>query len=394
MIYLDNNSTTPVDPKVLDAMLPYFREHFGNASSRSHAPGWIAEEAVKIAREQIASLLQVQPREIIFTSGATESINLAIKGVFETYASKGKHIITAYTEHKAVLDTCEALITKGAEVTYLPTDREGMINLDDLQKAIRPDTILVTFMWANNETGVIHPIEQIGKICEEKDVIFLTDGTQVFGKIPTLPEARGVHLMAFSGHKIFGPKGVGALYVRMKNPRIKLRAQIDGGGHERAMRSGTLNVPGIVGLGKAAEVASASMEATADRLRQLRDLLEERLLQNIEDSHINGAIHQRLSHVSNIRFKHIDGESLMMTFNQKMAISSGSACTSASVEPSHVLTAMGLSPDEAHSSIRISLGRFTTEEEVDKAYQLISQGVKTLRIQSPVWRMYKEEKTV
>lgn len=394
MIYLDNNSTTPVDPKVLDAMLPYFREHFGNASSRSHAPGWIAEEAVKIAREQIAALLQVQPREIIFTSGATESINLAIKGVFEAYVSKGKHIITAHTEHKAVLDTCEALIAKGAELTYLPTDKEGMINLDDLQKAIRPDTILVTFMWANNETGVIHPIEQIGKICEEKDVIFLTDGTQAFGKIPTLPEAAGVHLMAFSGHKIYGPKGVGALYVRMKNPRIKLRAQIDGGGHERAMRSGTLNVPGIVGLGKAAEVASASLESTAALLRQLRNSLEERLLQNIEDSQINGAFHQRLSHVSNIRFKHVDGESLMMTFNQKMAISSGSACTSASVEPSHVLTAMGLSPDEAHSSIRISLGRFTTEEEVDKAYELISQGVKTLRTQSPVWRMYKEEKTI
>lgn len=393
MIYLDNNSTTPVDPKVLDAMLPYFREHFGNASSRSHAPGWIAEEAVKIAREQIASLLQVQPREIIFTSGATESINLAIKGVFEAYASKGRHIITTHTEHKAVLDTCEALTAKGAEVTYLPTDHEGMINLDDLQKAIRPDTVLVTFMWANNETGVIHPIEHIGKICEEKDVIFLTDGTQAFGKIPTHPESAGIHLMAFSGHKIYGPKGVGALYVRMKNPRIKLHAQIDGGGHERAMRSGTLNVPGIVGLGKAAEVASTSMEATADRLRQLRNSLEDRLLQNIEAASINGAIHQRLPHVTNIRFKHVDGESLMMTFNQKMAISSGSACTSASVEPSHVLKAMGLSSDDAHSSIRISMGRFTTEEEVELAYSLISQGVESLRSQSPIWNLYKEEQT-
>ena len=389
LIYLDNNSTTPCDPRVVDAMVPYFYDKFGNAASRSHHFGWEAEDAVDYSREQIAKLLNVEDKEIIFTAGATESNNLAIKGVFEMYAKKGNHIITAETEHKAVLDTCKHLEKAGAEVTYLKVQEDGLVNLADLEAAIRPTTILVSLMWANNETGVIQPMAEIAKICEKHGVLFHSDATQAVGKILTHPRETGVHLMSFTAHKMYGPKGVGALYVSRKNPRVKVTAQIDGGGHERGMRSGTLNVPGIVGFGKAAELARLEMHQDAERLSKLRDRLQATLCQ-LEETKVNGNEGSRMPHVTNISFKHVEGEGLMMTFNQNIAVSSGSACTSASLEPSYVLVSMGLGDDLAHSSIRFSLGRFTTDEDVDMAIELVTNGVNHMRELSPIWEMYKE----
>lgn len=389
LIYLDNNATTPCDPRVVDAMVPYFYEKHGNAASRSHQFGWEAEEAVDYAREQIAQLLDVEDKEIIFTSGATESNNLALKGIFEMYARKGNHIITAETEHKAILDTCKHLEKAGAEVTYLKVKEDGLVDLAGLEAAIRPTTIVVSIMWANNETGVIQPMREIAQICEKHGVLFHSDATQAVGKIPTHPREVGVHLMSFTAHKMYGPKGVGALYVSRKNPRVKVTAQMDGGGHERGMRSGTLNVPGIVGFGKAAEIARLEMAQDAERVSRLRDKLEHALTQ-LEETKINGNVSSRMPHVTNISFKHVEGEGLMMTFNQNIAVSSGSACTSASLEPSYVLVAMGLGDDLAHSSIRLSLGRFTTEEEVDFAIKAISEGVNHMRELSPIWEMYKE----
>lgn len=390
LIYLDNNSTTPTDPRVVEAMLPYFFKHHGNAASRNHPFGWIAEEAVDYAREQIANLISADPREIIFTSGATESDNLALKGVFEMYKRKGNHIITLTTEHKAVLDSCKKIEKMGGEVTYLDVNDDGLIDLDALRAAIKENTILVSVMWANNETGVIQPMKEIGEICAEKGVLFMSDATQAVGKIPVNPKEVGIHLMAFTGHKMYGPKGVGALFVNRKNPRVKVTAQIDGGGHERGMRSGTLNVPGIVGFGKAAELATKEMAAEAERLSILRDKLEKAFVENIEEVYINGNTEHRMPHVTNLSFKHVEGEGLMMTFNQNIGVSSGSACTSASLEPSYVLIALGLGDDLAHSSIRFSLGRFTTEEEIEVAIRQVTDGVKHMRDLSPIWEMYKE----
>ncbi len=390
LIYLDNNATTPTDPRVVDTMLPYFYEHPGNAASRNHPFGWAAEEAVDYAREQIAKLINVDSKEIIFTSGATESDNLAIKGVFEMYSRKGNHIITAKTEHKAVLDACKRVEKMGGEVTYLDVDREGLVNLEELEAAIKDNTILVSIMWANNETGVIQPMKEIGAICEKHGVLLMSDATQAIGKIPVDPKATGVHLMAFTGHKMYGPKGVGALFVNRKKPRVKVTAQLDGGGHERGMRSGTLNVPGIVGFGKAAEIAAQEMQQDTERLSKMRDRLEKALSDNLEEVYINGSTENRMPHVTNISFKHVEGEGLMMTFNQEIAVSSGSACTSASLEPSYVLVALGLGDDLAHSSIRFSLGRFTTDEEIDRAIESVTKGVKHMRDLSPIWEMYKE----
>ena len=386
---MDNNATTPCDPRVLEEMLPYFTQKFGNAASRSHTFGWEAEDAVDKARERIAAALGVLPKEIVFTSGATESDNLAIKGIFEAYASKGDHIITVKTEHKAVLDTCKALQKRGATVTYLNVDREGLIDLNELREAITDKTVLVAVMWANNETGVLQPMREIAAICEEKGVLLFSDATQAVGKIEVKPKEVGVHLLAFSGHKIYGPKGVGGLYVSSAQPRVKLSAQIHGGGHERGMRSGTLNVPGIVGLGAALQIATKEMEAEAGRVATLRDQLESGLL-TIEEAFVNGSRTHRLPNVSNISFRCVEGEKLMATFNQKLAVSSGSACTSASLDPSHVLTAMGLSDEMAHSSIRFSLGRFNTAEDVNRAIELVKTGVEKLRKISPVWEMWKE----
>lgn len=388
-IYLDNNATTPCDPRVVEAMVPYFFEHHGNAASRNHPFGWEAEEAVDYAREQVAKLLNADEKEIIFTSGATESDNLAIKGVYDMYSRKGNHIITVKTEHKAVLDTCNKLEKHGAEVTYLDVKPDGLIDLAALEAAIKPNTILVAVMWANNETGVIQPMKEIGQICEKHGVLFFSDATQAVGKIKTHPREMGIHLMAFTAHKMYGPKGVGALYVSRKNPRVKVTAQMDGGGHERGMRSGTLNVPGIVGFGKAAEIAMQEMEQDAARLSKLRDKLEKGF-QEMEEIYINGNVEHRMPHVTNISFKHVEGEGLMMTFNQEIALSSGSACTSASLEPSYVLVALGLGDDLAHSSLRFSLGRFTKEEDVDYALEAVKKGVNHMRDLSPIWEMYKE----
>lgn len=389
LIYLDNNSTTPTDPRVVDAMLPYFYENPGNAASRNHPFGWKAEEAVEYAREQIAKLINVSPKEIIFTSGATEGDNLAIKGVAEMYARKGNHIITLKTEHKAVLDACKALERKGVEVTYLDVKRDGLVDLEELEAAIKDNTILVSIMYANNEIGVIQPMKEIGEICAKHKVLFMSDATQAVGKIPVDPKALGIHLMAFTGHKMYGPKGVGALYVSRRNPRVKVTAQMDGGGHERGMRSGTLNVPGIVGFGKAAEIAQEEMADEAIRLSKMRDRLESELMK-LEEVVVNGNREHRMPHVTNISFKHVEGEGLMMTFNEQIAVSSGSACTSASLEPSYVLKALGLGDDLAHSSLRLSLGRFTTEEDIDRAIEDIRNGVNHMRELSPIWEMYKD----
>jgi cysteine desulfurase len=388
-IYLDHNATTPVDKRVLEAMLPYFTEHFGNAASRSHPYGWKAEEAVDYAREQIANLIGADPKEIIFTSGATESDNLGIKGVIDMYAKKGNHIVTAVTEHKAVLDTCRNLEKRGlAKVTFLPVNKDGLIDLNQLEDAITDKTVLVCIMYANNEIGVLQPIQEIAKITHQKGALFMTDATQAVGKIPVLVNELGIDLMAFTAHKMYGPKGIGALYVRRKNPRVKVTAQMDGGGHERGMRSGTLNVPGIVGFGAAAEICQKEMNEEAKRLKYLRDKLENALLQ-IEETYLNGHKTQRLPHVSNISFKYVEGEGLIMGIKD-LAVSSGSACTSASLEPSYVLTALGVDSELAHSSIRFGLGRFTTEEEIDYAIQHVTKAVHQLREMSPLWEMYKE----
>jgi len=390
LIYLDNNSTTPTDPRVVEAMLPYFSQHFGNAASRNHPFGWAAEKGVDKAREQVADLINVDPREIIFTSGATEADNLGLKGVFEMYSRKGNHIITLKTEHKAVLDSCKKIERMGGDVTYLDVQADGLVDLTSLENAITDKTILVSIMWANNETGVIQPMKEIGDICAKKGVLLMSDATQAVGKIPVDPKATGVHLMAFTGHKMYGPKGVGVLFVNRKNPRVKVTSQMDGGGHERGMRSGTLNVPAIVGMGKAAELAKAEMSEEAIRLAGLRDKLETSLMAKMEECYINGNTDHRMPHVTNISFKHVEGEGLMMTFNQKIGVSSGSTCTSASLEPSYVLIALGLGDDLAHSSIRFSLGRFTTEEEIDIAIDQVTNGVNHMRDLSPIWEMYKE----
>jgi cysteine desulfurase len=388
-IYLDNNATTPMDPRVLDAMIPYFTEKFGNAASRSHQFGWVAEEAVDYAREQIAKLIGADPKEIILTSGATEADNLAIKGVYEMYASKGNHIITCTTEHKAVLDTCKHIEKLGGQVTYLNVQEDGLVNLAELEAAITDKTILIAIMWGNNEIGVVQPVREISRIARKHGVLFFTDGTQAVGKIPVDVNADGIDLMAFSAHKMYGPKGVGALYVRRKNPRVKVTAQMDGGGHERGMRSGTLNVPSIVGFGKACEVCMNEMESEAARLSVMRDRLEAGLLQ-LEESYVNGNREHRLPHVANISFKYVEGEGLMMGFNKEIALSSGSACTSASLEPSYVLKALGLGDDLAHSSLRFGLGRFTTDEQIDYTVKAISETVLKLRQMSPLWEMWKE----
>ena len=388
-IYLDNNATTPMDPRVLEAMTPYFLEHYGNAASRNHPFGWEAEEAVDYAREQVAKLIGADPKEIIFTSGATEGDNLGIKGVYEMYASKGNHIITATTEHKAVLDTCKHIEKSGGEVTYLQVNSEGLIDLKDLEAAIKPTTILIAIMYANNEIGVVMPMKEISAIARRHGVLLFTDGTQAVGKIPVDVNKDGIDLMAFSAHKMYGPKGVGALYVRRKNPRVKVTAQMDGGGHERGMRSGTLNVPGIVGFGKACEICMLDMEGDTKRISKMRDHLETELLK-LEDAYVNGSREHRLPHVANISFKHVEGEGLLMGFNKNIALSSGSACTSASLEPSYVLKALGLGDDLAHSSLRFGLGRFTTDEQIEYTIKAISETVLKLRDMSPLWEMYKE----
>lgn len=387
-IYLDNNATTAVDPEVLEAMLPYFNVHFGNAASRSHPFGWYAEEAVEYAREQIAKLIGCETKEIIFTSGATESDNLAIKGVFEMYAGKGNHIITCVTEHKAVLDTCRHLEKSGAEVTYLPVQTNGLINPVELESSIKANTILLAIMYANNETGVLQPVKEIGVIAKKHGVLFFSDATQAVGKVPVDVQADGIDILALSAHKMYGPKGVGALYVRRKTPRVKLSAQMHGGGHEKGMRSGTLNVPGIVALGKACEVCRLQMRQDLQRVKVLRDKLENALL-SIEETYLNGDPEQRLPHVSNISFKYAEGDGLLMGFNKTIAVSSGSACTSASIEPSYVLKALGVDDDLAHSTIRFGLGRFTTVEEIDYAIEQVTSTVNKLRALSPLWTMYK-----
>lgn len=388
-IYLDNNATTPCDPRVVETMVPYFTQNFGNAASRNHSFGWVAEEAVDYAREQVAKLIGADPKEIIFTSGATEGDNLAIKGVYEMYASKGNHIITTTIEHKAVLDTCKHLEKQGAEVTYLEVNAEGMIDLAELEKAITPKTILVAIMYANNEIGTVNPMREISAICRKHGVLVMTDGVQAVGKIPVDVNKDGIDLMAFTAHKMYGPKGVGALYVRRKNPRVKVTAQMDGGGHERSMRSGTLNVPGIVGFGKACEICMNEMQADTERIVKLRDRLENGLMQ-VEESYLNGHKTNRLPHVANISFKHVEGEGLLMGINKYIALSSGSACTSASLEPSYVLKALGLGDDLAHSSLRFGLSRFSTEEEVDYTIKAVTDTVNKLREMSPLWEMYKE----
>jgi cysteine desulfurase len=383
-VYMDNHATTAVDPRVLEAMLPYFNEKFGNAASRNHEFGWRAEEAVETARGQIARLIDAHPKEIIFTSGATESDNLAIKGVAEMYREKGNHIVTQVTEHKAVLDTCKRLEKSGYDVTYLPVEKDGRINLDTLRQAITSKTVLISIMYANNEIGVIQPIEEIGKIAKEKGILFHVDAVQAVGKIPVDVQKDGIDLLSISAHKLYGPKGVGALYVRRKNPRVQLSAMIDGGGHERGMRSGTLNVPGIVGLGKACEICQKEMAAEGLRLGRLRDKLKEALESGLDKTSVNGSLAHRLPNNLNISFACVEGESLLMGIND-VAVSSGSACTSAAIEPSYVLKALGVSEDLAHSSIRFGLGRFNTEEEVDYVAGRVVETVKRLRELSPLY---------
>ncbi len=388
-IYFDNHATTQVDPRVVQAMLPYFTEKFGNAASRNHPFGWAGEEAVENARTQVASLIGATPKEIIFTSGATESDNLMIKGVAEMYREKGNHIITQAIEHKAVLDTCKRLEKDGFEVTYLPVQRDGRVDPEDVSKAITPKTILITIMYANNEIGVINPIAEIGKIAKERGIFFAVDGVQAVGKIPVDVQTDNIDLLAISAHKIYGPKGVGALYVRRRNPRVQLSAIIDGGGHERGMRSGTLNVPGIVGLGAACEIAQKEMTEEAARLRKLRDRLKAGLEAKLDEVFINGSMEHRLPHNLNMSFAYVEGESLLMGIND-IAVSSGSACTSATLEPSYVLKALGVGEDLAHTSIRFGLGRFNTEEEVDYVTDKMVTVVTKLRELSPLYEMAKE----
>jgi len=388
-IYMDNHATTPMDPRVLDTMLPYFGKIFGNAASRNHQFGWEAEQAVDLAREQIAKLIGCTPKEIIFTSGATESNNLAIKGIAEMYREKGNHIITQVTEHKAVLDTCKKLEKMGFKVTYLPVETDGLISVDALKAAITPRTILVSIMYANNEIGVIQPIAEIGKLCHEKGILFHTDAVQAVGKIPVNVQADNIDVLSLSGHKIYGPKGVGALYVRRRNPRVQITEQINGGGHERGMRSGTLNVPGIVGLGKACEIAGAEMAEETARLTELRDYLKTKFENALDYIHVNGNMQHHLPGNLNMSFVHVEGESLLMGIND-IAVSSGSACTSATLEPSYVLKALGLGDDVAHSSIRFGLGRFNTRAEVDYVSDKVINVVRHLREMSPLYEMVKE----
>lgn len=385
-IYLDYNATTPCDPRVVETMLPFFTTQFGNAASRHHSFGWQAEEAVDLAREQVARLIGAEPGEIVFTSGATEATNLAIKGVYETYGVKGNHIITCTIEHKAVLDTCKHLEKSGAEVTYLPVSSEGLIDLNELEAAIRPTTVLISIMYANNEIGVIQPVAEIGKIAKKHNVIFFTDATQAVGKIPVDVNRDGIDLLALSAHKMYGPKGVGALYVRRKAPRVKLAAQIDGGGHEKGVRSGTLNVPGIVGLGKACEICSNEMEQDAAHTSRLRNMLEQELVK-IEETHVNGSTVCRLPHTTNLSFHYVESEGLLMALNKQIALSSGSACTSGSLEPSYVLKALGLNDELAYSSLRFGVGRFTTEEEINYTIEKVKEAVQNLRELSPLWEM-------
>jgi cysteine desulfurase len=388
-IYMDNHATTRVDPRVLEAMRPSFDQVYGNAASRNHRFGWDAEEAVEKGRKQVANLINASAKEIIFTSGATESDNLAIKGVAWMYGEKGNHIITAPTEHKAVLDTCKRLEKEGLEVTYLPVQKDGLINLDDLKAALTDRTILVSVMAANNEVGVLQPIAEIGKLCHERGILFHTDAVQALGKIPLDVQAMDIDLMSISAHKMYGPKGIGALYVRRKNPRVQLTPIIDGGGHERGMRSGTLNVPGIVGLGKACEICKQEMAAESARQRALRDRLRDGILSQLEEVYINGSMEHRLPNNLNLSFAYVEGESLLMGIND-IAVSSGSACTSATLEPSYVLKALGVGDELAHTSIRFGLGRFNTEEEVDYVIGRVVETVKRLRELSPLYEMAKE----
>ena len=388
-IYMDNHSTTPMDPRVLEAMLPYFIEKFGNAASRNHQFGWEAEEAVEHARKQIARLIHCDAKEIIFTSGATESDNLALKGVVEMYKEKGDHIITCTTEHRAILDTCKSLEKRGIKVTYLPVEKDGRVNPDEVRKAITDKTILISVMLANNEIGTIHPIAEIGKIAKEKGVLLHCDATQGVGKIPVDVEALKVDLMSFTSHKIYGPKGVGALYVRKKGPRVRLVPQIDGGGHERGMRSGTLPVPLIIGFGKACELCEQEMPAESKRIAAMRDRLQAQIMKDLDESYLNGHQTERLPHNLNISFAYVEGEALLMGVKE-IALSSGSACTSATLEPSYVLRALGVGSDLAHSSIRFGLGRFTTDEEVDYTAKRMVEAVRRLREMSPLYEMAKE----
>jgi cysteine desulfurase len=388
-VYLDNNATTPVDPRVLEAMLPYFKEHFGNAASRNHPYGWIAEEAVDKAREQVAKVINANSKEIIWTSGSTEGNNTAILGVARMYADKGKHIITCRIEHKAVIDPCKFLETEGYSVTWLEPDNTGRVSVEQVRDAMRDDTILVTLMFANNEIGTIHPIAEIGALCKQRDIIFHTDATQAFGKVPIDVEAMGIDLLSMSGHKLYGPKGVGALYVRRKRPRVRLQPIIHGGGHERGMRSGTLNVPGIVGCGMAAEICLNEMAKESVRLIGLRDRLWAGLSEHLTDIHLNGNVQHRLPNTLNVSFLYVEGESMMMGIKD-IAVSSGSACTSASLEPSYVLKGLGMGDDVAHSSIRFSLGRFTTVEDIDFTIKSVVKTVNHLRDMSPLYEMAQQ----
>jgi len=388
-VYLDNNATTPVDPRVVDAMLPYLREDFGNSASRNHRFGWVAEEGVEKAREQVAAVIGASSKEIIWTSGATESDNTAIIGVARMYADKGKHIITDKIEHKAVIDPCKFLETEGFEVTWLEPDPSGRVSVEQVRNAMRDDTILVSIMFANNEIGTINPIGEIGALCKERGILFHTDATQAFGKTPIHVEAMGIDLLSMSAHKIYGPKGVGALYVRRKKPRVRLQPLIHGGGHERGMRSGTLNVPGIVGFGMAAHLALTEMPTESVRISKLRDRLWAGLSEHLTDIHMNGNLEHRLPNTLNVSFLYVEGESLMMGFSE-IAVSSGSACTSASLEPSYVLKGLGMGDDIAHSSIRFSLGRFTTEEEIDYTIKQVVKTVNHLRRMSPLYEMAQQ----
>ncbi len=389
-IYMDNNATTPLDPRVLEAMMPYLTTVFGNAASRSHSFGWKAEAAVETAREQVARLIGAEAKDMVFTSGATESDNLAIKGVAGMYRSKGNHIITCPTEHKAVIDPCKRLAENGYEVTWLKPDEFGRVSAEQVSAAITDKTILITLMLANNEVGTLHPIAAIGKVAKARGVILHTDATQAVGKVPIDVEAMGVDLLSMSGHKLYGPKGVGALYVRRRNPRVRLVCQMDGGGHERGMRSGTLNVAGIVGLAAACELSRAEMDADAARLTEMRDRLQNGILSRLDHVKVNGHLTERLPGTLNVSFAYVEGESLMMKMKD-IAVSSGSACTSASLEPSHVLHAMGVGDDLAHSSIRFSLGRFNTAEEVEYAIEQVAKSVKELRELSPLYEMAQEQ---
>jgi cysteine desulfurase len=388
-IYLDNNATTRTDPRVVEAMVPYFSDIFGNSASRSHPFGWAAEEAVDKARKQIADAIGADEKEIIWTSGATESNNLAIKGIAEMYEDKGDHIITAVTEHKAVLDTCKRLESQGKRVTYLPVKADGLIDLDELRDTITDKTILVTIMAANNEIGVLQPIKEIGEICAEKGVLFHTDAVQAFGKVPLNVQEQGIHLLSATAHKIYGPKGIGMLYVRRRSPRVRLTAQIDGGGHERGFRSGTLNVPGIVGFGKAAELMIQEMSVETPRLVYLRDKMRRTIIDAIDEVYTNGSIEHRLPGNLNLSFNFVEGESLLMGLKD-VALSSGSACTSASLEPSYVLKALGVGDELAHSSLRFGIGRFNTEEEVDYVSKRVIHEVSRLREMSPLWELHQE----